>query len=268
MKVDRHLVTALGNVHSIGILENRVYPENRAYPESRMAPERRTWRSTRDNRDMRDGYVPRGRQEYRQPRERIERERDPGVDNRNGVTLADLEVKSVDELQEMAKELDISGFSRLKKQELAFRILQAQTEQQGNIFKRGILDIMEDGFGFLRLAGYLPSQDDVYVSQSQIRRFGLRTGDEVVGQVRPPKESEKYFSLLSVEAVNGQDSETAKRRPHFSDLTPVFQPERAGDVRHSLADLAHVRQSLGYEPVVSFEAGLRATMDWYATILT
>src|SRR5438477_173703 len=139
------------------------------------------------------------------------------------LTLAELESRNVDDLQEMAKELDISGFSRLKKQDLAFRILQAQTEQQGNIFKKGILEIMEDGFGFLRLAGgYLPSQDDVYVSQSQIRRFGLRTGDEVVGQVRPPKESEKYFSLLRVEAVNGQDAETAKRRPHFSDLTPVF----------------------------------------------
>src|SRR5438876_4668299 len=138
------------------------------------------------------------------------------------LTLAELESRNVDDLMDMAKELDISGISRLKKQDLAFRILQAQTEQQGNIFKKGILDIMEDGFGFLRLAGYLPSQDDVYVSQSQIRRFGLRTGDEVVGQVRPPKESEKYFSLLRVEAVNGQDAETAKKRPHFTDLTPVF----------------------------------------------
>ncbi|MBF6615019.1 MAG: transcription termination factor Rho [Chloroflexi bacterium] len=122
----------------------------------------------------------------------------------------------------MARELDISGYSRLKKQDLAFRILQAQTEQQGNIFKKGILEIMDDGFGFLRLSSYLPGPNDIYVSQSQIRRFGLRTGDEVVGQVRTPKEGEKYFSLLRVEAVNGQDAETAKKRPHFSDLTPVF----------------------------------------------
>ncbi|HEX9989755.1 MAG TPA: transcription termination factor Rho [Chloroflexia bacterium] len=138
------------------------------------------------------------------------------------MTLAELETRSLDDLQEMAKELDISGYSRLRKQDLAFRILQAQTEQQGNIFKRGILEIMEDGFGFLRLTSYLPGPSDVYVSQSQIRRFGLRTGDEVVGQVRPPKEGEKYFSLLRVEAVNGLDAETAKRRPHFGDLTPIF----------------------------------------------
>ena len=145
-----------------------------------------------------------------------------GADNRTVLTLAELETRSLDDLQEMAKELDISGYSRLRKQDLAFRILQAQTEQQGNIFKRGILEIMEDGFGFLRLTSYLPGQSDVYVSQSQIRRFGLRTGDEVVGQVRPPKEGEKYFSLLRVEAVNGLDAETAKRRPHFGDLTPIF----------------------------------------------
>src|ERR671934_2008280 len=123
------------------------------------------------------------------------------------MNLSELEAKTIDELQDLARDLDITGYSRLKKQDLAFRILQAQTEQQGNIFKKGILDIMEDGFGFLRLAGYLPSQDDVYVSQSQIRRFGLRTGDEVVGQVRPPKESEKYQGLVRVDTINGLDPE-------------------------------------------------------------
>jgi transcription termination factor Rho len=145
-----------------------------------------------------------------------------GGPSRVMLTLAELESRNLDDLQEMAKELDISSISRLKKQDLAFRILQAQTEQQGNIFKKGLLDIMDDGFGFLRLDGYLPSPNDVYVSQSQIRRFGLRTGDEVVGQVRQPKEGEKYYSLLRVEAVNGMDAETAKRRPHFGDLTPIF----------------------------------------------
>jgi transcription termination factor Rho len=138
------------------------------------------------------------------------------------LTLAELESRNADDLMDMAKELDITGVSRLKKQDLAFRILQAQTEQQGNIFKKGILDIMEDGFGFMRLNGYLPSLSDIYVSQSQIRRFGLRTGDMVVGQVRAPKEGEKYYSLLRVEAVNGVDAETAKKRPHFGDLTPIF----------------------------------------------
>jgi transcription termination factor Rho len=137
-------------------------------------------------------------------------------------TLAELEARNMDDLQEMAKELDIAGISRLKKQDLAFRILQAQTEQQGNIFKKGILDIMDDGFGFMRVTGYLPSPSDVYVSQSQIRRFGLRPGDVVVGQVRAPKEGEKYFSLLRVEVVNEMDAETAKKRPNFGDLTPIF----------------------------------------------
>lgn len=137
-------------------------------------------------------------------------------------TLAELEARTSDDLQEMAKELELSGISRLKKQDLAFRILQAQTEQQGNIFKKGILDIMDDGFGFMRVNNYLPSSSDVYVSQSQIRRFGLRAGDVVVGQVRAPKEGEKYFSLLRVEVVNEMDAETARKRPNFGDLTPIF----------------------------------------------
>src|SRR5206468_6703420 len=118
-----------------------------------------------------------------------------------------------------------TGYSKLKKQELIFRLLQAQTEQQGNIFSAGILEIMEDGFGFLRQERFLPGPDDIYVSQSQIRRFGLRTGDRVSGQVRPPKENEKFFSLLRVEAVNGLDPEVARRRPHFDALTPIF-PKR------------------------------------------
>ena len=137
-------------------------------------------------------------------------------------TLAELEARTMDDLQEVAKELELTGLSRIKKHDLALRILQAQTEEQGNIFKRGILDVMDDGFGFLRVQGYLPSPNDVYVSQSQIRRFSLRPGDVVLGQVRQPKEGEKYYSLLRVEAVNGLDAETAKKRPHFADLTPIF----------------------------------------------
>ncbi|MBI5956256.1 MAG: transcription termination factor Rho [Chloroflexi bacterium] len=141
------------------------------------------------------------------------------------MNIAELESKTLDELQEMAKELEVSGFTRLKKQELIFRLLQAQTEQQGNIFGGGVLEIMEDGIGFLRGERLLPANNDIYVSQSQIRRFGLRTGDMVTGQMRPPKESEKYYSLLLVEAVNGLDPEIAKKRPHFDTLTPVFPRE-------------------------------------------
>ncbi|MEI6046274.1 MAG: transcription termination factor Rho [Chloroflexota bacterium] len=138
------------------------------------------------------------------------------------MNLAELETKNLEDLREMARDLGMAGFSSLKKQDLIFRLLQAQTEQQGNIFSAGILEIMEDGFGFLRQERFLPGPDDIYVSQSQIRRFGLRTGDRVSGQVRPPKENEKYFSLLRVEVVNGQDPEVARRRPHFDSLTPIF----------------------------------------------
>ena len=138
------------------------------------------------------------------------------------MNIVELESKTVAELEDMAKELEIPGYTRLKKQDLIFRLLQAQSEQQGYIFGSGVLEIMEDGIGFLRHEGLLPGNSDVYVSQSQIRRFGLRTGDMVTGQTRPPKESEKYYSLLRVEAVNGLDPEVAKRRPNFGDLTPVF----------------------------------------------
>ncbi len=142
------------------------------------------------------------------------------------MNIVELEGKTVAELEEMAKDLEIPGYTRLKKQELIFRLLQAQSEQQGYLFGSGVLEIMEDGIGFLRHQGLLPSSNDVYVSQSQIRRFGLRTGDMVTGQTRPPKESEKYYSLLRVEAVNGLDPEVAKRRPNFGDLTPVFPKQQ------------------------------------------
>jgi transcription termination factor Rho len=141
------------------------------------------------------------------------------------ITISELETKSLPELQDLAKDLEVTGYSRMKKQDLISRVLQAQTEQQGNIFGQGVLDIIDDGYGFLRGERYLPGPNDIYVSQSQIRRFGLRTGDWISGQVRPPKDSEKYFSLLRVEAVNGMDPETARRRPNFDTLTPIFPLE-------------------------------------------
>jgi transcription termination factor Rho len=125
----------------------------------------------------------------------------------------------------MARELEIVGFTRLPRPEQLVRLLRAQTEKDGQIFGDGILEIIEDGFGFLRGQRFLPGPDDIYVSQSQIRRFGLRTGDRVCGQVRPPKDNEKFFSLLRVEAVNGIDPETARRRPSFDTLTPIFPLE-------------------------------------------
>ena len=142
------------------------------------------------------------------------------------VNLAELETKTLTDLQDMARDLDISGYSRLKKQDLIFKLIQAQTEQAGNIFSAGFLDIVSDGFGFLRGERMLPGPDDVYVSQTQSRRFGLRTGDRISGQIRPPKESERYFSLLRVELVNGIDPEQARKRPNFEKLTPIFPNEQ------------------------------------------
>ena len=142
------------------------------------------------------------------------------------MNIVELETKTLSELQDMARELDITGYSRLKKHDLAMRLLQAQAESQGLLFGGGILDIVSDGLGFLRSGDLLPSPDDIYVSQSQIRRFSLRAGDTVIGQVRPPKENEKYFGLLRVEAVNGEDPEQAKRRPWFDGLTPIFPREQ------------------------------------------
>jgi transcription termination factor Rho len=138
------------------------------------------------------------------------------------VNFVELDTQSLKQLQDVAKELNISGYSRLKKSDLIMRLLRANAERQGYSFGGGVLEVMSDGIGFLRAATLLPGPDDVYVSQSQIRRFGLRTGDLVIGQVRPPKESEKYFSLLRVEAVNGLDPEAAKNRPAFEALTPIF----------------------------------------------
>jgi transcription termination factor Rho len=142
------------------------------------------------------------------------------------VNIADLQTKTLNDLREMAKAREISGYSSLKKQDLIYKIIQADTEEAGHSFNDGILDIVPDGFGFLRGDRMLPGPDDVYVSQSQIRRFGLRTGDKVWGQIRPPKESERYFSLLRVELINGLDPETARRRPNFDQLTPIFPNEQ------------------------------------------
>jgi len=141
------------------------------------------------------------------------------------VNLTELETKTKDELVEVAKELDISGATTLRKQDLVFRIMQAKAEREGNYFAGGILDMAADGYGFMRTQGLKPSLSDIYVSQTQVRRFALRTGDYVMGAVRPPKESEKYYGLLRVDAVNGLDPETAKRRPYFEQLTPIFPDE-------------------------------------------
>jgi transcription termination factor Rho len=141
------------------------------------------------------------------------------------VNLAELETRTREELMEVAKELGLSGTGSLRKQDIVFRILQAKAEREGNYFAGGILEMAMDGYGFLRADRLRLSLSDVYVSQTQIRRFALRTGDYVMGTARPPKDSEKYYGLLRVDAVNGLDPETAKRRPYFEQLTPIFPNE-------------------------------------------
>ena len=122
--------------------------------------------------------------------------------------------------------MGITGVSKLRKKDLIIQILKTETEKEGLLFISGILEIMPDGFGFLRLDNYTPGQDDVYVSPSQIRRFSMRTGDEILGQVRPPKDGERYYALLKVLAINLLDPELAPQRPCFDDLTPIYPIER------------------------------------------
>jgi transcription termination factor Rho len=165
------------------------------------------------------------------------------------LNITELENKTLPELRDIARELDLSGYTALKKHDLVFRLLQAESERHGYIFSAGVLEIVDEGFGFLRQERFvrqgrpMPGNLDVYVSQTQIRRFGLRTGDMVSGQVRPPKDSEKYYGLLRVEAVNGQDPEAAKRRPHFDSLTPIFPNKMfvletgAGNITGRMIDL-------------------------------
>jgi len=151
--------------------------------------------------------------------------------------ISQLENKNRDELLEIAKEMGISNYTSLKKQDIIMRLLQAYTEQQGNTFCGGILETMADGYGFLRQDTLLPGPTDIYVSQSQIRRFGLRNGDMVAGQGRPPKAGEKYSSLLRIEAIDGVNPELAKKRPRFTSLTPTF-PDKLINLETSSNDLS------------------------------
>jgi transcription termination factor Rho len=144
------------------------------------------------------------------------------------LNINELTNMTISELSALTRDFNIEGTSRMKKQDLIFAILQAQTEKHGLIFASGVLEILQDGYGFLRSPSYnyLPGPDDIYVSPSQIRLFGLKTGDTVSGQVRPPKENERFFALLRVEAVNFEDPEVAQRRILFDNLTPLYPDER------------------------------------------
>jgi transcription termination factor Rho len=141
-----------------------------------------------------------------------------------GLDLTGMKRKTIAELVKVAQDMDIQGASGLRKQELMFKILEAQTQRNGLIFAEGVLEILPEGYGFLRSPAYnyLPSPDDIYVSPSQIKRFDLRTGDTISGQVRPPKDGERYFALLRVEAVNLESPEVAKTKTLFDNLTPLY----------------------------------------------
>lgn len=141
------------------------------------------------------------------------------------INITELEGKTLKDLYKLAKEYNIAYYGQLKKKELIFAILKAQAEKDGLLFMEGVLEILPEGYGFLRPINYLPSSEDIYISASQIRRFELRNGDKVSGKVRPPKENERYFGLLHVEAVNGEDPELASERLHFPALTPLY-PDR------------------------------------------
>ena len=144
------------------------------------------------------------------------------------MTIAELKEKNITELTKIARTLELPGASGLRKQDLIFNILQAQSEKEGHIFAEGVLEILPDGYGFLRSPdyNYLPGPDDIYVSPSQIRKFDLKTGDTISGQVRPPHEGEKYFALVKIEAVNFESPDEARNKILFDNLTPLYPQER------------------------------------------
>ncbi|HXG22672.1 MAG TPA: transcription termination factor Rho, partial [Methylomirabilota bacterium] len=153
---------------------------------------------------------------------------DVASEEENGLNLKALKEKKIGELAQIARDFNVEGASSMRKQDLIFAILQAQAEQSGFIYGEGVLEILSDGFGFLRSPdyNYLPGPDDIYVSPSQIRRFNLRTGDVVAGQIRPPKEGERYFALLKVEAINYEEPERAREKILFDNLTPLYPQEQ------------------------------------------
>ncbi|HEY7968800.1 MAG TPA: Rho termination factor N-terminal domain-containing protein, partial [Candidatus Limnocylindrales bacterium] len=182
-----------------------------------LGPDQRS----RNRRPRRRGQIQRGAPvtEYEEQQE-LEAARE-----RNDLDVADLREMSVTELRAVSRDLELETGTQERKDDLVERILERQTERAGHAYATGILDVVDEGFGFLRRHGLLPSPDDVYVSSSQVRRFGLRIGDRVSGAVRAPREAEKYWGMLRVDAVNGVDTETARRRPVFADLTPVHPDE-------------------------------------------
>ncbi len=172
--------------------------------------------------------MPQATQNTQETGQKQAKESEAAEQPRNEMNLVELKSKNIRELMTIAKALNIDGASAMRKQELIFALLQAQAEMSGLIYGEGVLEILPDGFGFLRSQNYnyLPGPDDIYVSPSQIRRFSLRTGDSISGQIRPPKDNERYFALLKVEAVNYEDPEVARDKILFDNLTPLYPDRR------------------------------------------
>ncbi len=180
---------------------------------------------------QRGGDAPQQARENQPPRQDgQQRQGNQGGEGRRGqgLNITELKDKSIQQLTQIAKDLAVAGATGMRKQELIFQILKAQTEQSGFIFSEGVLEVLPDGFGFLRAPdyNYLPGPDDIYVSPSQIRKFDLQTGDTVSGQIRPPKEGERYFALIKVEAVNFEAPEQARDKLFFENLTPLYPQTR------------------------------------------
>jgi len=215
--------------------QDRSYDERQQY--QRVMPDTPRYRSSEQADHFRSGAEQRqvDERDYRQTARQQEPPADvvyvrPTKSTRprpdSGPTMKELANMTLVDLQRVARELGIAGYSALRKKELVFEILKARTQAGGLIFAEGLLEILNEGYGFLRPAFYFPSKDDIYISPSQIRKFDLRTGDLVSGQVRPPHDTERYYGLLRIEAINGDDPETARERPNFEGLTPIFPDQR------------------------------------------
>jgi transcription termination factor Rho len=206
---------------------------NTAPKDGNVAPRKSKGDDRDRDRDQRprERRAPRAPREQREPREPSDRQDEEEV-NSDGPTLdlTLLKAKTAKELVDIARELNVEGASNLRKQELIFGILGAQAQQSGNVYGEGVLEILPDGFGFLRApdSNYLPGPDDIYISPSQVRRFGLRTGDVVSGLIRSPKEGERYFALLKVSAINYEEPEKARNKVLFDNLTPLYPDEPLG----------------------------------------
>ena len=194
---------------------------------TKTSPTRRA-KADRAETDTPDNAAAAGRRTELRPKTNDNRKNQPPTAPADLHNISDLKDMSISELTHIAKEMGIEGATGLRKQELIFKVLAAQTEKSGLIFSEGVLETLPDGFGFLRAPeyNYLPGPDDIYVSPSQIRKFDLRTGDTVSGQIRPPKEGERYFALIKVEAINFEAPEQSREKVFFDNLTPLYPDEQ------------------------------------------